>query len=153
QKLAVQLDSRTPQITITAKLVDVDASKAQDLGVIWNTDKTSGTINVNGGTDGAGLPRPMVNAPIGNPAGQVHIGTISPDNNFFDLTLQALEREHKADIISNPTITTVDNREAKILVGQKIPLIVADAAGNAITQLTTIGIQLRVTPHLNQDNK
>ena len=94
-----------------------------------------------------------VNNAIGGAAGSVIIGTVSPDNNVFNLALQALERENKANIISNPTITTVDNREARILVGQKIPLIVADAAGNAVTQLTTIGIQLRVTPHLNTDNK
>jgi type IV pilus assembly protein PilQ len=47
----------------------------------------------------------------------------------------------------------VDNREAKILVGQKIPLIVQDVAGNAVSQLQTIGIQLKVTPHLTQDHK
>ena len=58
-----------------------------------------------------------------------------------------------AAAISNPRITTVDNREAKILVGQKIPLIVQDVAGNPLSQLQTIGIQLRVTPHLTQDKR
>ena len=38
-------------------------------------------------------------------------------------------------------------------MGQKIPLIVSDEAGNAITQLTTVGIMLMVTPHINQDNQ
>ena len=47
----------------------------------------------------------------------------------------------------------MDNREAKILVGQKIPLIVQDVAGNAVSQLQTIGIQLKVTPHLTADKK
>ena len=64
-----------------------------------------------------------------------------------------LEQDRKANIISNPRITTVDNREAKILVGQKIPLIVQDVAGNPVSQLQTIGIQLKVTPHLTQDKK
>ena len=64
-----------------------------------------------------------------------------------------LEQNRKANIISNPRITTVDNREAKILVGQKIPLIVQDVAGNPVSQLQTIGIQLKVTPHLTQDKK
>jgi len=52
-----------------------------------------------------------------------------------------------------PRITTVDNREAKILVGQKIPLIVQDVAGNPVSQLQTIGIQLKVTPHLTSEKK
>jgi type IV pilus assembly protein PilQ len=47
----------------------------------------------------------------------------------------------------------VDNREAKIVVGQKIPLIVQDVAGNSVSQLQTIGIQLKVTPHLTEDKK
>src|SRR5436309_10485866 len=64
-----------------------------------------------------------------------------------------LESDRKANIISNPRVTTVDNREAKIVVGQKIPLIVQDVAGNPVSQLQTIGIQLKVTPHLTQDKK
>ncbi|TMQ50482.1 MAG: type II and III secretion system protein, partial [Candidatus Eisenbacteria bacterium] len=62
-------------------------------------------------------------------------------------------QHRKANIISNPRICTVDNREAKILVGQKIPLIVQDVAGNPVSQLQTIGIQLKVTPHLTEDKK
>jgi len=69
------------------------------------------------------------------------------------MKVEALETSNKAHLISNPIITTTDNREASILVGQKIPLIVSDEAGNAITQLTTVGIQMNVTPHINQDNQ
>ncbi len=85
-------------------------------------------------------------------AGDFRIGTVQ---NFGDLMiqLQALEKDNRARLISNPVITTTDNREASILVGQKIPLIVADEAGNAITQLTTIGIMLRVTPHINEQDR
>ena len=71
----------------------------------------------------------------------------------IEAQLQTLEENRKANIISNPRITTVDNREAKIIVGQKIPLIVQDVAGNPVSQLQTIGIQLKVTPHLTQDKK
>ena len=71
----------------------------------------------------------------------------------IEASLQALASENKAKIISNPRITTVDNREAKIVVGQKIPLIVQDVAGNPVSQLQTVGIQLRVTPHLTAEKK
>jgi type II secretory pathway component GspD/PulD (secretin) len=64
-----------------------------------------------------------------------------------------LETEGKAKIISNPRITTADNKLARIIVGKKVPLVVSDEAGNAITQLTTIGIKLEVTPHINQDGR
>ena len=78
---------------------------------------------------------------------------IRKSHSGFEAQLQLLEQNRKANIISNPRITTVDNREAKIVVGQKIPLIVQDVAGNPVSQLQTIGIQLRVTPHLTQDKK
>jgi type II secretory pathway component GspD/PulD (secretin) len=68
-------------------------------------------------------------------------------------TISALEKQNKVNIISNPRITTVNNREARILVGQKIPLIILDEAGNPITQLTVIGITLRVVPHINDQNR
>ncbi|HSG27450.1 MAG TPA: type II and III secretion system protein, partial [Candidatus Krumholzibacterium sp.] len=84
------------------------------------------------------------------PSGTVKFGTV---RSWGELTamLQMLEKTNKANIISNPRITTMDNREASILVGKEIPLIVADEAGNPVTELTKIGIMLRVIPHVNAD--
>jgi type II secretory pathway component GspD/PulD (secretin) len=82
----------------------------------------------------------------------VKLGTVKSFGSI-DATLEALETQNKANIISNPRITTVNNREASVVVGQQIPLIVQDFAGNAVTQLTTIGIKLSVTPHINVGNK
>jgi type II secretory pathway component GspD/PulD (secretin) len=65
--------------------------------------------------------------------------------------VEALERDNKANIISNPRISTADNQEARIMVGKQIPLIVSDEAGNPITELKKIGVILRVTPHVNSD--
>src|SRR5262249_40423123 len=92
------------------------------------------------------------NTGISDPATRITYG-IAKNWGFIEAQLQVLEQHRKANIISNPRITTVDNREAKILVGQKIPLIVQDVAGNPVSQLQTIGIQLRVTPHLTQDKR
>jgi type IV pilus assembly protein PilQ len=92
-----------------------------------------------------------VNAPVGNPIGTFRVGTSGPGGNL-DVALEALASKNKAHIISNPRITTLDNQSARILVGKKIPLIVSDAAGNPITQLTTIGIQMTVVPHVNSNN-
>src|SRR5207249_12129444 len=92
------------------------------------------------------------NTGIGDPANRLTFG-IFKNWASIEGQLQTLEQNRKANIISNPRVTTVDNREAKILVGQKIPLIIQDVAGNPVSQLQTIGIQLRVTPHLTQDKK
>jgi len=141
QDMAMRLDTQTPQVEINARLVDLDSRATRELGVSWGlTNFQPDGTNVGGSF--------QVNNQIQNPSGDFKIGTIQ---NYGDLLLQlqALEKDNRANLISNPVVTTTDNREAKILVGQKIPLIVADEAGNAITQLTTIGIQLLVTPHIN----
>ena len=167
-KMAQDLDSTTPQIEITAKLVDVDAGMTNSLGIEWYTspqkpkfwagvDDGNGNKILPGGgpfhtSDGGLVAAPNQLTGISNPASTVTFG-IFKSWASIEGQLQSLAEQHKANIISNPRITTVDNREAKIIVGQKIPLIVQDVAGNPVSQLQTIGIQLRVTPHLTQDKK
>ncbi len=162
-KMAMDLDSATPQIEITAKLVDVDASALNSLGIEWN----HGIGKSEFVTDGAGDPIQLsparsstgreivggkVKTGIADAAGTISVGFFEKWGDL-EAQLQALAENRKANIISNPRITTVDNREAKIVVGQKIPLIVQDVAGNPVSQLQTIGIQLKVTPHLTSEKK
>ena len=140
------LDTRTPQVEIVARLVDVDVTATRSLGIDW------GLHNVDLFDAGVSENIDINAADVNNPAGQVRLGTVKPFGSV-EATLQALETQNKANIISNPRITTVNNREASVVVGQQIPLIVQDFAGNAVTQLTTIGIKLNVTPHINVGNK
>ncbi len=140
------LDTRTPQVEIVARLVDVDVSATRALGIDWSVHNLD--LFDAGITEHIDIKA----ADVGNPAGQVKLGTIKQFGSI-EATLQALETQNKANIISNPRITTVNNREASVVVGQQIPLIVQDFAGNAVTQLTTIGIKLSVTPHINTGNR
>jgi type IV pilus assembly protein PilQ len=81
----------------------------------------------------------------------------------FDLTsfVQALQRVELADIQAEPTITTLDNREAQILVGDKVPIRVIDVSapttGGAVPRATVrfeqTGINLRVTPHVTANRQ
>lgn len=143
EDLIHRLDKITKQVEIVAKLVDMDAKVSQELGINWMASELN-----NDGIDA--LASGGVAAPIATPIGTFNVGTAGPGGNL-DATLQALASENKAEIISNPRITTLDNQEAMILVGQKIPLIVSDPSGNPITELTTIGIQMRVIPHVHTD--
>ncbi len=140
------LDTRTPQVEIVARLVDVDVSATRALGIEW------GVHNLDVFDAGVRENVDVKAADVGNPTGIVKLGTIKQFGSV-EATLQALETQNKANIISNPRITTVNNREASVVVGQQIPLIVQDFAGNAVTQLTTIGIKLSVTPHINTGNR
>ncbi len=161
-RMAQDLDSSTPQIEITAKLVDVDVASVRDLGIEWGIGNESQYFS--DATTGDPVPGRSPNPAPGVVLGGEHK---TPANggltklNFgvfrdwgtIEAQLSTLEEQRKANIISNPRITTVDNREAKIVVGQKIPLITQDVAGNPVSQLQTIGIQLKVMPHLTQDRK
>jgi type IV pilus assembly protein PilQ len=165
EQMAAELDETTPQIEITAKLVDVDAEALRQMGIEWNVAPAVPEFwaedPVNGGLPGGGPfhsdDRTLNvgaehNTPISDPANRLTFG-IFKDWASIEAQLQTLEQNRKANIISNPRITTVQNREAKILVGQKIPLIVQDVAGNPVSQLQTIGIQLKVTPQLTDDKR
>jgi type IV pilus assembly protein PilQ len=171
EKMALDLDTATPQIEITAKLVDVDVEALRGLGVEWNIAPQPPKFWA-GIKDPADESNPKVLPGGGafhsddhtvNVAGSQSTGLSDPANRLtfgifkswasIEAQLQTLEQNRKAKIISNPRITTVDNREAKILVGQKIPLIVQDVAGNPVSQLQTIGVMLKVTPHLTADKK
>ncbi len=144
--LVYELDTRTPQVEINAKLVDVDASVSRDMGIDWTAlELKVPSISAEGDVE--------ITAGLMTPVGRFHIGKVKGPNGMLDATLTMLEKENKASIISNPRITTLDNMPAKILVGKKIPLIVSDEAGNPITELTTIGIQMSVTPHINSDGQ
>jgi type IV pilus assembly protein PilQ len=154
--LVRKLDNQTPQVEITAKLVDLDARVTRELGIKWNADNVTvpgvqgeftGVVDVTGQMEATTTTQTTVS----QPKAELEIGKVLGPNGTFEATINALERENKATIISNPTITTLNNREATIIVGKKIPLIVSDEAGNPITQLTTVGIQMRVVPHVNSE--
>jgi type IV pilus assembly protein PilQ len=161
EKMAQDLDTATPQIEITAKLVDVDVEALRGLGVEWNIAPAEPALWTGTSLPGGGAIHNSdrsLNAAaahktgISDPANRLTFGLFKSWASI-EAQLQTLEQNRKAKIISNPRITTVDNREARILVGQKIPLIVQDVAGNPVSQLQTIGVLLRVTPHLTADKK
>src|SRR5207247_2171653 len=131
EKMAIELDSTTPQIEITAKLVDVDAEALRNIGIEWNAGITEGVskffTDPITGSPAIGNPLQVNKDPdkrfagqqgtsIADPATRVTYGVFK-DWGTLEAQLQLLEQNRKANIISNPRITTVDNREAKILVG------------------------------------
>ncbi|MHC4247412.1 MAG: secretin N-terminal domain-containing protein, partial [Planctomycetota bacterium] len=145
RRLAQNLDTQTPQVYIDALMVDIDSSEGREIGVQW------GVLNA-APSEFSMVGDAIVDRSITESAGTLRVGSVL---NWAELQLQlqSLERRNLANIISNPRITTTDNREASILVGQKIPLITQDVAGNPVTRLETIGIRLTVTPHINSDRQ
>jgi type IV pilus assembly protein PilQ len=143
--MAHHLDDETAQVEIVAKIVDVDVTEARQLGISWSGSQ----MHSYGANADAQIS--LNPADIVDPSGDLRVGIIRSFGQI-QAKLQALESENKADIISTPRITTVNNRMARILVGKEVPLITLDEAGNAITELKKVGITLEVTPYINSDD-
>src|SRR2546428_1812906 len=190
------LDQRTPQVSIQAKIIFVDRTDVEELGVKYDLGSTTQFFNkliqrpdprtakpVDTNLDG--VPDALVpqdNFPsnqnivslrgnslsaLGNAAQEVVNPALdlifSTAIGNFDLTsfVQALQRVDLADIQAEPTITTLDNRQAEILVGDRVPIRVIDVSAvggsprgggtnvpRATVQFQQTGINLRVTPHV-----
>jgi len=193
------LDLRTPQVSIQAKIIFVDRTDVEELGVKYDLGTTNQFFNqliqrpdprtaepID--TDLDGVPDALVptenfdanenivalggnslsalgnaSQEVINPALELIFSTAIGN---FDLTtfVQALQRVELADIQAEPTITTLDNRAAQILVGDRVPIRIIDvsaaggAAANQNVPRATVsfeqtGINLKVTPHVTANRQ
>jgi len=169
------LDVRTPQVSINAKLVFVDRTDLEELGLKYDLGNGNQFFNklVQRTDPATGTPyKPEVNivdlggnsvSAIGNASGIVANSAIdmifSTALGGFTLTsfLSAVERADLSDIQAEPVITTLDNRKADILVGEETPVRVIDASnsGAATANVTfkETGIRLTVTPHVTSNRQ
>jgi len=194
------LDVRTPQVGIKAKIIFVNRTNIEDIGLSYDlgtgTDQffsqlvkrpdpaTLKPIDTNGDgvPDALGGGTPFngdrillggnalsaianANARVVNPALSVVFSTALGK---FQLTsfLDALQEVRLADLQAEPSIVTLDNRQASIQVGQEIPIRVLDAntanlsgattpnaQPRATVQMKQVGIILTVTPHITNNRQ
>ncbi len=161
-KLIGQLDTRRPQVLIEAAIVEVSGDISEALGVqlgFGGAAPAAGFAATSFSPEGPTLSNilTLLGAPSakGVAAGGLSIGLSRQDK--FGLLLQALGTSDKANLLSTPSITTLDNQAAEIVVGQNVPFRTGSFApdGNTTTPFTTIerrdvGITLRVVPRVNQ---
>jgi len=171
------LDIRTPQVSIKAKIVFVDRTDIEELGLKYDLGSNSQFFNqlVQRTDPGTGEPYDRdVNiidvggntvSALGNASNTI-VGSaldvvFSTALGGFTLTsfLTALERQDLSDVQAEPVITTLDNRKADILVGQETPVRVVDAGGTgtgtakSTVQFKETGIRLTVTPHVTSNRQ
>jgi len=153
------LDIQTPQVMIEARIVEVNKEFTQELGVQWGLT-SNGPTSTNprvGGTLGQGDPFIVDLSPGGVPLGAFNSAGIALGFAEFlpgmdlDIQLQALEREGNARILSSPKVTTLDNKEAKIKAGEKIPFETVSEQGTQI-EFVEAELSLTVTPHITSDD-
>lgn len=173
-RLALSLDTQTPQITIEARIVEARSTFVRQFGVQWGGNAIAGaaggnatglafpsSIAIAGGsedqaTNRRGVATPSdfaVNLPASTGTGEggvlgFSLGSIGGNVNI-NLRLSALEDSGTVRIISAPKVTVLNNKEAMISQGVSIPISVVSAAGTN-TQFVQADLALKVTPYVSQ---
>jgi type II secretory pathway component GspD/PulD (secretin) len=140
-------DKQIPQVLIEAKIMQITLEKNKFLGVDWkytNPEKHSITVGA------SGIPIPTGATYVD----AFKIGVLGVDD--YQATIRALENSSDVNLISSPRIVTLDNTEAKILIGSSEPYEVFhyDAEGHITgkeLKFVEVGIKLTVTPKISTD--
>ena len=168
-----KLDVRRAQVYVEALIVEITADRAAEFGIQWQSlgDLSSNQSRVIGGTNfgGTGAGANIIDAAvnlgalgpglnIGVVKGQVTIPGIGTVTNLSALA-RALETDANANILSTPNLLTLDNEEARIVIGQNVPFITGQYAqtGSATTatpfqtiERRDVGLTLRVKPQISE---
>jgi len=163
-----QLDIRRAQVVVEAIIAEVSDSSAQELGVQWLfADEKFGAGIVNFGSNGVNIASiagaaasgdsealgDLLSTTTGATAGIGHFG-----GGFnFAMLINALKGKSGFNLLSTPTLLTLDNAEASILVGQEVPFVTGSVTQNNANPYQTIerkevGVKLRIKPQINIDN-
>ncbi|MBU0730670.1 MAG: type II secretion system secretin GspD [Proteobacteria bacterium] len=170
-----KLDIRRPQVLIEAVVAEVTTGKTADLGVQWRSTAGTDGSGFIGGTDftnpnpnnpGSGINSLAVN-PLGL-SGGFNLGFFNGTTTIFGTEIlnlggliSALSSDGDTNILSTPTLVTLDNQEAEIIVGENVPFATGSytSTGNNNPQnpFTTyerkdVGVKLKIKPQINEGN-
>jgi general secretion pathway protein D len=174
-----QLDTRRAQIYVESLIVEISSDKASELGIQWQGLINSGGNNVgfagtnfgSGGNNIVGLGT-QVNGllNLGNtsttstvaPSPGMNLGLIHKYNGTYGLSAlaRALQTETSTNILSTPNLLTLDNEEARIVIGKNVPFITGQYAQTGTTTTVSpfqtierkdVGITLKVRPQISEN--
>lgn len=167
-----KLDVRRAQVFIESLIVEVTGDQAAEFGIQWQAGlqhgATGGSTGAVGGTNFGGVGQNIIGVAqnpatvgtgfnIGVARGTITLPGIGTITNLQFLA-RALESNNKANILSTPNLLTLDNEEARIIVGQNVPFITGQftsPASATVNPFQTIerrdvGITLRVRPQISE---
>lgn len=189
QAVVEELDKRRAQVYVETIIAEVSLDQQAKLGINWNLGSQE-TTSTTQGSDGSAGTTTTTSSPIGiiDPArpGQV-LGSATTGQNFalgtagynyslldfskyqLDIVLNAIRSDSNSDVLSTPTILTLDNEEAEIVIGQEVPFVtgrfnsgINDAVNNQgnnqnsalgtgfqTIERKDVGIKLKIKPQIN----
>ncbi len=141
------VDVPAKQVQIAARIVNVDSSSVEELGLKFGT--TSSNVETKA-SDKLNMDMPLSVNNIGHFT--VAIAKLG-EGNLLDLEISALEREGHARIISSPQLITANRQSASIESGQEIPYQEKTSSGATNTSFKKAVLSLKVTPEVTPENK
>lgn len=174
-----KLDGRRAQVLVESLIVEVNANKLTEFGIQWQSvmgkqgDGTVGVIGTNSGAAGAnilGLTTALASGnttAVGSAVGKLGGGlnlALAPriaGQYYLGALANFLQNSGDANVLSTPNLMTLDNEEARIIIGNNVPFVTgsyANTGGNsgAVNPFTTVerkdvGLMLRVRPQINEN--
>ena len=165
-----KLDARRAQVFVESLIAEVNADKASELGIQWqgaiggSGDSAIGVIGTNFGSGGNNIINLSTQA--GGtvlPSQGINIGVATRNNGIYVLGFlaRAIEQNGAGNILSTPNLLTLDNEEAKIVIGQNVPFVTGqytnnNTSGGTVNPFQTIerkdvGLTLRVKPQISEN--
>lgn len=181
RNVIARLDIRRAQVLVEAIIVELSGERGQDLGVQWlflddngaygssstgspTSAAIAGAALAGDTLDNNGNPvdirGPLAATLAGTPGQLLGVGRLNNDLSF-NVLINALQADDAANILSTPSLLTLDNEEAVITVGRNVPFVTGSftSTGNSSSnpdnpfqtiERQNVGVTLRVTPHINE---
>ncbi|MBK7719092.1 MAG: type II secretion system secretin GspD [Simplicispira sp.] len=173
-----QLDGRRAQVLVESLIVEVTASKLAEFGIQWQGilgkqgDGTIGVIGTNSAQSGANIVNITGALASGSStAAATALGTLGKGLNlalapringqyYLGALANFLQNSGDANVLSTPNLMTLDNEEARIIIGNNVPFVTGSYAASAgtstVNPFTTVerkdvGLMLRVRPQINEN--
>lgn len=178
-EVIAQLDTRRAQVLVEAIVVEVSDGTAKKLGVQFLLAGKDGNVpfaatnfpgdapgllplaaaatvgrDAEEGSSADDLGTAALQSLLGTAGGLLGIGGGNSDR-LFGAIITAVKSDNQSNLLSTPSILTLDNQEARILVGQEVPITTGEVLGDAntnpfrTTERQDVGIQLEVRPQIN----
>ncbi len=169
-----QLDIRRAQVLVEAIIAEVGEDTARDLGVQWifagNRDSGRGPVGAinfsNSGSPIADIANQAISANDGGTVtglldgALVGFGQFGSSSFNYAAVINALASDANTNILSTPTLVTLDNEEAEIVIGENVPFVTGSFTNTGATagatnpfqtiQREDVGLTLKIKPQINE---
>jgi general secretion pathway protein D len=164
-----RLDGRRAQVLVESLIVEVNADRAAEFGIQWqgplgkSGDGIIGLLGTNFGAAGKNIINLATGAGSVTPGTGLNVGALPRSNGVYVLGFLAnfLESSGSGNVLSTPNLLTLDNEEAKIVIGENVPFVTGsytnnNTSGSTVNPFTTVerkdvGLTLKVKPQINEN--